>query len=434
MEAYTLWRPEIESLKMTTYGNGYLLTPLTPSMPTCPPIVDRIPTLPSTPPDSAELCPAEKSTRVDSKLVKQLLHVVSSERDAITNLHNLYASSRTAQSSFCAAIKTILASQSSFGKVVFTGVGKSGWIAQKLVATFNSIGIVSVFLHPTEALHGDLGIIRPNDVVMMITYSGKTQELLTLLPHVPSYVPLMVITSHRVAHECPLLTYNRRAGCQNILLPAPIHISEKESFGLSAPTMSTTVALALGDSIALTVADEMHAPPNPTTAEVFALNHPGGAIGVANMGVAEVQPRILDMAIQVRDVHLVSCSEPREATCLEALLSAVRSPGGWVKITPSHIISPRRCQKFSDLQQQVKSVNDDRGPLVVERTDWISIPGNWTVEECRSWIVRMRTEGDARGRAFLRPGTILGIVDNHSEKSGVIEIEDIVGEDFCSTL
>lgn len=417
---------------MTTYGDGNLLTPLTPSMPICPPIVDRIPTLPSTPPDSAELCPAERATKVDSKLVKKLLHVVSSERDAITNLHDLYASSKSAQSSFCTAIKTILASQSSFGKVVFTGVGKSGWIAQKLVATFNSVGIVSVFLHPTEALHGDLGIIRPNDVVIMITYSGKTQELLTLLPHIPSYVPLMVMTQHRVAHQCPLLTYNRRAGCQNILLPAPVHISEKETFGLAAPTMSTTVALALGDSIALTVADQMHS--SPTTAEVFALNHPGGAIGAANTSETESPPRILDLAVQVKDVHLITSADPRTATCLEALLSAVRSPGGWVKTSQNHIISPRRCQRLSDLQQQVRYVNDDRGPLVIERTDWISIPGNWTVEECRNWIVTMRTEGDARGRHFLRPGTILGIVDNHSEKSGVIEIEDIVGEDFCGTL
>ena len=419
---------------MATYGHGHLLTPLTPSMPIGPPIIDKIPALPCTPPDSAELCPTERSTKVDSRLVKKLLHVVSSERDAISNLHDLYATSKSAQTSFCDAVTTITASQSALGKVIFVGVGKSGWIAQKLVATCNSVGIVSVFLHPTEALHGDLGIIRPNDVVIMITYSGKTQELLTLLPHIPSYIPLMVMTSHADPNNCPLLTHTRRAGCQNILLPAPVHILEKEAFGLAAPTMSTTVALALGDSMALTVADMMHAPPNMLPAEVFAVNHPGGAIGIANLSTPAAEPQILELATRVGNIHTVSCSNSNEASCLDVLLSAVRSPGGWVRLSPNLIVGPRRCQRIANLQQQAKSAIDDRGPLVVERTDWISIPGNWTVEECRTWIIRMRTEGDARGRAFLRPGTILGIVDNFSEKSGVIEIEDVVGEDFCGTL
>lgn len=414
---------------MATFGNGCLLTPLTPSMPVCSPINDRIEVLPATPPDSVEFCATSRSNRVDSDAVKKALHVVATERDALTNLENLYAMSATAQSALSEAISLILTSQALHGKVVFTGVGKSGWIAQKLVATFNSLGVVAQFLHATEALHGDLGLIRENDIVMMVTYSGKTQELLTLLPHIPSYVPLMVMTSHVLHDTCPLLMHIRRRGCINILLSAPVHISEKESFGLSAPTSSTTVALALGDSIALAVAEKMHEAPNRTTAEVFAVNHPGGAIGAAN-----VEPRMADLAVKLDDLVTIDHSPGQEVKVFDVLLAAVRSPKGWVKLSADHVVAPRRLQKLGKPDISLQSFCDDRGPMVIERTDWISIAGDCTVEECRQWIVRMRTEGEGRGRHFLKPGTILGIVDHQSQKSGVVEIEDVVGDDFCGTL
>ena len=412
------------------FNDNFLLTPPSPSMPVCSPIVEKIEALPITPPDSAQTF-AEKSSRINSRSVKKVLHVVATERDALTHLESLYATSLTAQRSLSEAISFILASQSRHGKIVFTGVGKSGWIAQKLVATFNSLGIVALFLHPIEALHGDLGVIRPNDVVIMVTFSGKTQELLTLLPHIPSCVPLMVMTSHVVPDTCPLLSVSRRERSNSILLPAPIHVSEKEAFGLSAPTASTTVALALGDGLALAVADRMHSDPDRTPAAVFSTNHPGGAIGVTNSQAAR---KMSDIAVQVDDIHSVLPSTGNTMKCFDVLLSAVRSPRGWVKLSSNHIIAPRRCQRLVDPSVPVQGFVDERGPLVVERTDWISVLGDCTIQECKEWIIRMRTEGNARGRQFLRPGTILGIVDCYSQKSGVVEIEDVVGDDFCGTL
>ena len=419
---------------MAIRNDGYLLTPLTPSMPICPPVMENIDRLPATPPDSAELGAIEQSPGIDAQSIKKALHVISTERDALTNLENLYCSSSSAQAALSAAISSIISSQLAHGKVVFTGVGKSGWIAQKLVATFNSVGIVATFLHPTEALHGDLGLIRPNDVVIMITFSGKTQELLTLLPHIPSYIPLMIMTSHSTPETCPLLTHNRRKGSRNILLSAPIHISERATFGLAAPTSSTTVALALGDSLALAVADKMHAPPNQCPAEVFAVNHPGGAIGAANLGTINSEPKMADLAVRVDEIHPISSKAGQEVKCFDALIAAFRSPRGWVRLSLDHVIGPRRCQRLADPSTNIRNFADDRGSLVVERTDWISVPGDWTVQECKQWIVQMRTEGDARGRYFLRPGTILGIVDGESQKSGVVEIEDVVGDDICGTL
>ena len=107
---------------------------------------------------------------------------------------------------------------------------------------------------------------------MFISYSGKTPELLTVLRHIPASTPILAITSHKTAKECPLF-YGRPG---SILLPAPIHELEETSFGVCAPTTSTTVAIAVGDMLALTVAEALH---DGQTKQVFQRNHPGGAIG-----------------------------------------------------------------------------------------------------------------------------------------------------------
>ena len=101
-------------------------------------------------------------------------------------LTKLYSTDDIARDGFNSAVEAITQRQGEEGKngkVVVIGVGKSGHIAKKLVATFNSLAIQAVFMHPTEALHGDLGQIGRNDTLLLITFSGKTPELLMLLPH-----------------------------------------------------------------------------------------------------------------------------------------------------------------------------------------------------------------------------------------------------------
>lgn len=175
------------------------------------------------------------------------------------------------------------------GKLIVCGVGKSGLVGRKIVATMKSLGIPSSFMHATEALHGDLGDVRKvrlcyqawfgasantgqNDAIMFISYSGKTAELMALLDHIPAQVPILAITSHTHPSQCQLL--NERPDA--ILLPAPIHELEETSFGVCAPTTSTTVTIAVGDMLALTVAEALH---DEETKTVFKRNHPGGAIG-----------------------------------------------------------------------------------------------------------------------------------------------------------
>lgn len=150
------------------------------------------------------------------------------------------------------------------GKIIVTGVGKSGIIAQKIAQTMTSTGTVAVFVHPSDALHGGLGVISGGDVVIALSNSGETEEILRLLPALESRgVQLVSIVGNR---ESTL------AASSGIVLEASV---DKEACPLNlAPTTSTTVALAIGDALAMTVMAE-----KGLTEEEFAANHPAGRLG-----------------------------------------------------------------------------------------------------------------------------------------------------------
>jgi arabinose-5-phosphate isomerase len=150
------------------------------------------------------------------------------------------------------------------GKVVLTGIGKSGFIARKIAATLTSTGTRAVFLHASDALHGDLGILDKSDVVLLVSNSGETDEVIAMLPYLKHRnVPLISI----VGNLASTLASN-----SDVVLDASV---DKETcpFNL-APTASTTVALAIGDALALTVMQI-----KGLTLEDFALNHPAGRLG-----------------------------------------------------------------------------------------------------------------------------------------------------------
>jgi arabinose-5-phosphate isomerase len=150
------------------------------------------------------------------------------------------------------------------GKVILTGIGKSGFIARKVAATLTSTGTRAVFLHPSDALHGDLGIVDVSDVVVLLSNSGETDEILVMLPYLKHRrVPLIAIVGN---------INSTVAGNAEAVLDASV---DKETcpFNL-APTASTTVALAIGDALALTVMRI-----KGLTPEDFALNHPAGRLG-----------------------------------------------------------------------------------------------------------------------------------------------------------
>jgi arabinose-5-phosphate isomerase len=150
------------------------------------------------------------------------------------------------------------------GRIVATGMGKSGIIAQKISATLASTGSPSLFLHPGEAIHGDLGMITAKDVVLALSNSGETSELLTILPVIKRLaVPLIALTGKDAS------TLSRYATVTlDVRVPAeacPLNL---------APTASTTAALAMGDALAIAVLEA-----RGFTEEDFARSHPGGTLG-----------------------------------------------------------------------------------------------------------------------------------------------------------
>ena len=150
------------------------------------------------------------------------------------------------------------------GKVVVIGVGKSGVIAQKIAQTLTSTGTVAIFVHPSDALHGSLGVITTGDVVIALSNSGDTDEIVALLPALSDRgVALISIVGN---------TNSTLARKSDVVLDASV---DKEACPLNlAPTTSTTVALAIGDAIAMTLMES-----RGLTAEDFAVNHPAGRLG-----------------------------------------------------------------------------------------------------------------------------------------------------------
>lgn len=150
------------------------------------------------------------------------------------------------------------------GKVVILGVGKSGIIGQKIAATMTSAGTAALYLHPSDALHGGLGIVQPDDVVIVLSNSGETDEIVAMLPYIKNRsVPIVAIVGNVNS------TLARRA---DAVLDASV---DKEACPLNlAPTTSTTVALAIGDALAMTVMKV-----KGLTPDEFAVNHPAGRLG-----------------------------------------------------------------------------------------------------------------------------------------------------------
>lgn len=181
--------------------------------------------------------------------------VIADEKKAIEKLHDLI------DDHFAEAVETIF---STSGRVVVTGIGKSANIATKIVSTLNSTGTPALFLHAADAIHGDLGMVRPDDVVICISKSGNTPEIKVLIPLIKNFGnKLIAIVGNRdsfLAHEADLVldTTVEHEACPNNL----------------APTSSTTAQLVMGDALAVALIECRN-----FTSRDFARFHPGGALG-----------------------------------------------------------------------------------------------------------------------------------------------------------
>ncbi|RDI97664.1 KpsF/GutQ family sugar-phosphate isomerase [Dyella solisilvae] len=204
---------------------------------------------------NAHVAPASQHTLDADAIVQSARTVIATEAAAIRALEPRVGPE------FVEACRLIMGCA---GRVVVTGMGKSGHVARKIAATLASTGTPAFFVHPGEASHGDLGMILPQDVVLALSNSGETDEVLFILPVIKRQgIPLIAITGN---------AYSSLADQANVHLDASI-AAEACPLGL-APTASTTAALVVGDALAIALLEA-----RGFTSEDFARSHPAGSLG-----------------------------------------------------------------------------------------------------------------------------------------------------------
>lgn len=222
--------------------------------------------------------------------------VIATEAEALTAL------GASLDGDFSRAVEVILGAK---GRVIVSGMGKSGHVARKIAATFASTGTPAQFVHPAEASHGDLGMVTTGDVALVLSNSGETPELADLLAHTRRFgIPLIGVASRADS------TLIRTADVALILPTAP----EACQTGI-VPTTSTTMTLALGDALAIALMEH-----RKFTPEHFRVFHPGGKLGAKLLKVGDLMHR---------DLPLVEAARPMS----EALITISRHGFGVVGVT-----------------------------------------------------------------------------------------------------
>ncbi len=268
---------------------------------------------------------AAQETHLDSgaKTLELGRRVLEIEADAVRAL------ARRIDASFLAAINLILACR---GRVVVSGIGKSGHIARKIASTMASTGTPAFFVHAAEASHGDLGMVRPEDVFIGISHSGESAELLAIVPLLKRQGAKLIAMTGQTDS-----TLAREA---DVHLDASV-AQEACSLNLS-PTASTTAALALGDALAVALLDA-----RGFSAADFARSHPGGALG------RRLLTRVSDVMRQGADVPSIQLG----ATLPEAILEITRKRMGMTAVVDS---GGRVAGIFTDgdLRRTLEKVSD----------------------------------------------------------------------------
>ena len=275
------------------------------------------------------------------------------------------------------------------GRVIITGVGKSGIIARKIVATLNSTGTPSVFLHPSDAVHGDLGIVRQDDVVICLSKSGNTDELNTLLPMFKRIgVPIVSM----VGKMNSMLAHG-----STVAIDASV---TEEACPLDlAPTSSTTVALVLGDALAIALLDRRQ-----FRKEEFALYHPGGTLGkrlllkVDELMVSGDDIPRVDNAVPLRDAIVEMTGKRLGCTCV------VRSDGTLEGIVTDGDLR-RLLQKTSDISGITAADAMTRNPKTVRAGSLAVV----VLQEMESYKI-----------------TQIVVVDDRQHPVGVVHLHDLV--------
>jgi arabinose-5-phosphate isomerase len=275
-------------------------------------------------------------------------------------------------------------------RLVVTGIGKSGLVGQKITATLNSTGTPSFFLHPVEAMHGDMGMVAATDVILAISYSGETHELNSLLTSLSERnVPVIAMTggAHSTLADFAAVTLN-------VKVP-----KEACPLGL-APTTSTTATLALGDALAVALLKRKQ-----FRAEDFRRNHPGGSLGERlKVAVSEVMLTDAAMPVVLEQVALHDAINALHDKNLGAVMVSSKA-GKLVGILTDGDIR-RILISGKGAEQQLAEVMT---------RDPISIAGNLLAADALSLMQQHEI-------------TILAVVDEDKMLVGILHLHDLLGK------
>ena len=315
-------------------------------------------------------------------IIQKAIEVLKIEADGIINLVDRI------DDNFYEMIEQICSSN---GRLIIAGIGKSGIVGRKIVATLNSTGTRSLFLHPVEAMHGDLGQVSRDDIFIALSNSGETDEICILLPSI-----------RRIG--CRIIAFT---GSKNSTLAAQSDIvidvgveSEACPLGL-APTASTTAMLAMGDALAVVLLDKKH-----FKSSDFRMIHPGGTLGQRLAG------QVKDLMRSGPSLPLVS----EETSAQEAVKTVDRSKLGTTLVTNSQ-------NKLSGI-----ITDGDIRRLVASGRTFLKLAAKEVMTKNPQTIAGNSPTYDALNIMEQRQITVLPVVNSQQEVVGILHLHDILGK------
>ncbi len=323
--------------------------------------------------------PAQQTSNEPLSLARQ---VILDESNALRQLAN------SLPSPFEDAVKTIAECR---GAIIVTGIGKAGWIGQKLSASFASTGTRSHFLHSSEAFHGDLGRIAADDVVLVLSNSGETEEVLRLLPTLKILqVPVIAMTAR---------TDNSLSRQADIVLDYG-QADEACPLGL-APSTTTTMMLALGDALTLVVSNI-----RSFTAQDFALFHPGGSLGLKLSSVEQVmrpisECRIAEETKSVRKIYIESNNPSRRSGAILVVNQSNQLTGIFTDSDLARLLENQMDHQFDAPMSDVMTSDPVTIHQGAKTTDAVALMGDRNISE-------------------------LPVIDAQRHPIGMIDITDVV--------
>lgn len=308
--------------------------------------------------------------------------LASGRRTLTIEAQALHALAERLDPTFVDAVRTILGAR---GRVIVTGVGKSGHIGRKIAATLASTGTPAYFVHAAEAAHGDLGMIAPDDVVIAISYSGASDEVLMILPAIKRQGAALIALTGRP--DSPLARQSD--------VHLDVSVREEACPHNIAPTASTTAALAMGDALAIALLEARGFGP-----EDFARSHPGGALG------RKLLTRVADVMRPRPDVP----TSPPDAPLTEALLTMSRGGMGMVAVVDADD-RPLGIFTDGDLRRTIEQGADLRAETLARRMN--PAPKTISPEALAAEAARRMEEARISQMLVVDDGRLVGALHMH---------------------